>query len=221
MTATVIALSAQNGTAGHSIARQVAEKLAYRYYDWEITLQAAELAGVPPSDVVAAERVPGFLERMMRRLGAVSTMTIEGSPGFSDPSPEVWNTALQSLTSDDYRQFIERVVERLADQGEAVIVGHAGQHILRKRSGVLKVLIHGSLPVRAKRHAQEQGMDLAAAETALKQSDKDRSNLLKSVYHFDWTDASVYDITINTDHVSEEWAVNTIVEAARKLPYVP
>src|SRR5688500_8839757 len=144
MSANIVALSVQTGSGGYAIARQVADRLGFKYYDWEITLEAARLAGVPPTDVVAAERVPGFLERMMRRLGAISTMTIEGSPGFSDPSPAVWNSALQSLTSDDYRQFIERVVEGLSQAGDAVIVGHAGQRILRNTSGVLKVFVHGA-----------------------------------------------------------------------------
>lgn len=218
MGANVISLSVQNGSAGYTIARQVAERLSFRYYDWEVTSEAARLAGVPPTEVVAAERVPGFLERMMRRLGAISTMTIEGSPGFSDPSPAVWNTALQSLTSDDYRQFIERVVDQLATEGAAVIVGHAGQHILRKRPGVLRVFIHGSLAVRAGRHAIEQDIDLAAAEEAIKQSDRDRRDLMRNIYHFEWTDASLYDLTLNTDHVSEDWAVEAIAGAAKEVP---
>jgi cytidylate kinase len=216
--ANVVALSVQNGSAGYTIARRVAEALSFRYYDWEITSEAARLAGVPPSDVVAAERVPSFFERMMRRLGAVSSMTIEGSAGFTDPSPETWNTAIQSLTSDDYRQFIEAVVKQLAADCEAVIVGHAGQHILRERPGVLKGFIHGSLPIRAERYAREQGISLDDARKALVQSDKERRDLLRAVYRFDWSDASMYDFTLSTDHFSEDWAVDMIISAARKMP---
>jgi cytidylate kinase len=208
----------QTGSGGFAIARQVAERLGFKYYDWEITLEAARLAGVPPTDVVAAERVPGFLERMMRRLGAISTMTIEGTPGFSDPSPAVWNTALQSLTSDDYRQFIERVVENLAQSGEAVIVGHASQHILRSTPGVFKVFVHGSVAFRINRYAIEQGIARAEADEVIKQSDKDRKGLLKNVYHFDWADATGYDLTVNTDYLTEEWAVDVIVGAAKAMP---
>ena len=218
MPANIVALSVQTGSGGYAIARQAAERLGFKYYDWEITLEAARLAGVPPTDVVAAERVPGFLERMMRRLGAISTMTIEGSPGFSDPSPAVWNSALQSLTSDDYRQFIERVVEGLAKTGDAVIVGHAGQHILRNTSGALKVFVHGTAAVRKTRYAIEQGVSLDEAEAAIKQSDKDRRGLLKNVYHFDWTDASYYDLTINTDHLNDDYAIDAIVGAAKAMP---
>ncbi len=218
MAAKVIALSVQNGSGGYTIARRVAEELSFRYYDWEITSEAARLAGVPPTDVVAAERVPSFFERTMRRLGAISTMTMEGSPGFAEPSPALWSTALESLTSDDYRQFIEEVVKQLGSTGDAVIVGHAGQHLLRDQPGVLKGFIHGSLPVRAVRHAIEQGISRDEAMKLLTQSDKDRRTLLRAVYHFDWADASAYDLTLNTDSFSEEWAIDAIVSAAREMP---
>ena len=218
MSANVITLSVLNGSGGYSIAHHVADRLGLRYYDWEITSEAANRAGVAPSDVIAAERVPGFFERMMARLGAVSAMTVEGGAGFADPSPAVWDAALRSFTSDAYRQVIEQVVEELANQGNAVIVGHAGQYILRDHADVLRVFITGSLAHRTQRLALEQGIDVAKAESMVKQSDKDRRDLLKRLYGFDWLDASVYDLTLNTDRLSTEYAADTIVAAAAALP---
>jgi len=218
MPANVITLSVLNGSGGYSIAHQVADRMGLRYYDWEITSEAASRAGVAPSDVIAAERVPGFLERMMGRLGAVSAMTVEGGAGFADPSPAVWDTALQSFNSDAYRQVIEQVVEELANQGNAVIVGHAGQQILRQRPEVLRVFVTGSLASRSQRLALEQGIDFVKAESLVKQSDKDRRELLKRLYSFDWLDSSHYDLTLNTDRLAIEFAADTIAAAAAALP---
>jgi cytidylate kinase len=218
MPANVITLSVLNGSGGYSIAHHVADRMSLRYYDWEITSEAAHRSGVSPSDVIAAERVPGFFERMMARLGAVSAMTVEGGTGFADPSPAVWDTAIQSFTSDAYRQVIEQVVDELANQGNAVIVGHAGQHVLRDRPDVLRVFVTGSLPRRAERLALEQGIDFVKAETLVKQSDKDRRDLLKRLYNFDWLDSSNYDLTVNTDRLPIEFAADTIVAAAQNLP---
>jgi cytidylate kinase len=218
MTANVITLSVLNGSGGYSIAHHVADRMGLRYYDWEITSEAANRAGVAPSDVIAAERVPGFFERMMARLGAVSSMTVEGGAGFADPSPAVWDTALQSFTSDAYRQVIEQVVEELANEGNAVIVGHAGQHVLRGRSDVMRVFITGSLERRTERLAFEQGIDRVKATAMVKQSDKDRRELLKRLYNFDWLDSSHYDLSLNTDRLSTEFAAETIVAAAQAFP---
>lgn len=217
MPADVIALSVLVGSGGYAVAHHVADRLGFRYYDWEITSEAANRAGVAPSDVIAAERLPGFLERMMVRLGAVSAMSIENSSGFADPSPAVWNTALQSLTSDDYRLVIEHVIEELAERGSAVIVGHAGQYTLRDRPRVLKVLITGSVKLRTRRLALEQGVDQVQAEAMVKQSDRDRRELLKRLYHFDWLDSAMYDLSLNTDHLSVEYAADVIAAAAEEL----
>jgi CMP/dCMP kinase len=209
----VITLSVQTGSGGFGVARRVAERLGYRYYDWEITSEAAARAGVTPNEVIAAERVPGFIERIMRRLGAVSTVSVDAGV-FTEPTPAMWNTAIQSLTSDDYRQIIERIVIELASQGQGVIVGHAAQYTLRDTPNVLRVLVHGSLKRRAERMAEEQGIALAQATAAVKQSDRDRTELLKRLYHFDWLDASMYDLTLNTDRLSLDFATDAIVEAA-------
>jgi cytidylate kinase len=217
MTATVVALSVQTGSGGFAMAHRIAEKLGFRYYDWEITSEAASRAGVSPNDVIAAERVPGFIERVMRRLGAASAVSIDGTAVFADPSPQVWNTAIASLDSDSYRPVIERVVGELADQGKAVIVGHAAQYTLRDTPGVLRVLVHGSLSERARRLAEEQSIDLKRAETLVKQSDKDRSELLKRVYKFDWLSADMYDLTLNTDHLSFEFAADAVLNAVEEM----
>lgn len=218
MTATVVALSVQTGSGGFAMAHRISEKLGFRYYDWEITSEAASRAGVSPNDVIAAERVPGFIERVMRRLGAASAVSIDGTAVFADPSPQVWNTAIASLDSDSYRPVIERVVGELADQGNAVIVGHAAQYTLRDQPGVLRVLVHGSLLERAKRLAEEQSIDLKRAETLVKQSDKDRSELLKRVYKFDWLSASMYDLTLNTDRLSLDYAADVVLGAVAEMP---
>jgi hypothetical protein len=197
------------------VARQVSEQLGFRYYDWEITSEAADRAGVTPNEVIAAERVPGFVERMMRRLGAASAVTVEGSPLFGELSPATWNNALLSMTSDDYRQFIERIVLELADRGDAVIVGHAAQYTLRDRPATLRVLIHGSMSQRIQRLAIEQELTLDEAKARIKLQDKDRSELLRRVYHFDWLDAAMYDLSLNTDHLSLDYITEAVVRAAR------
>jgi cytidylate kinase len=217
MTASVVVFSALAGSGGYTIAHQVAERLGLRYYDWEITSEAATRAGVSPNEVIAAEHVPGFLERMMRRLGSVSAAGVEG-PSFSEPSPAMWSNVMQGLSSDDYRDLIQRVVLELADRGDAVIVGHAAQYTLRERSGIVRVLIHGSFDRRVERVAKEQNMDQEQATAFVRQYDKDRTELLKRLYHFDWLDASMYELTMNTDRLSEDFAVETVVAAAKAMP---
>ena len=154
MTASVVTFANQIGAGGFAVARAAAAKLRYRYYDWEVFSQAAAEAGVSPEEiaVAAAERAPSFLERMMLRL-ANATSSEESSPPAA-PGLSIFN-------SDDYGQFIEHVVLELAQQGDAVIVGHAGGAILRDRPSIFKVLIRAGDEARIARLIELQGASAA------------------------------------------------------------
>jgi cytidylate kinase len=207
-----VTFSVQVGSGGFAIARATAEKLGYRYYDWEITSQAAEMAGVSPEVVAASERVPGFLDRVMRRLSMAPSLPSDEAA--IEPAPAMIVSAVQSLTSDDYRQFIERVVVELAARSGSVIVGHAGQAILKDNPSVFRVLVFGDPKRRAERLAIEQRMTFEQALSAIKQSDKERSDLFRRVYHIDWLDASIYDLCINSDRVISEAAIDAVIASA-------
>jgi cytidylate kinase len=212
MTAGVVTFSNQMGANGAAIARAVAEKLHYRYYDWEVISQAAAEAGVSPEvlAVATAEREPNFFARVMRRL-------IAGAPA-DEMQPPSTGQRLSVLTSDDYRQFIEHVVRELAQRGDAVIVGHAGQAVLKKHAGVLRVLLTGSPERRAGRLAAAQGSTPDQAREVIRQSDGQRFDFFKRAYHLDWLDASGYDVALNTDRLSVDLARDMIVACAREVP---
>ena len=212
MTAGVVAFSNQMGANGAAIARAVAEKLRYRYYDWEVISQAAAEAGVSPETlaVAVAERAPTFIERVMRRLSA--------SPDADAAVPMPSGQRPSLLSSEDYRQFIEHVVRELAQRGDAVIVGNAAWATLRGQPGVLRALLVGSLDRRAQRIAENQGISAEQARAIVQQSDRQRGDLFKRAYQADWLDATSYDIALNTDHLSTDLARDMIVACAREIP---
>lgn len=212
MTASVVTFSTQTGSGGHRIARAVAEKLRFRYYDWEIISQAASEAGVSPEvlAVATSERAPGFFERMMSRLAGAAT--------GEDPSTETSTPRLSMMNSDDYRQFIEYVVRELGTQGESIIVNHSGQVILKDTPGILKVLVSGSPERRAARLTETQARDIESARKMIEDSDRQRDDYFKRVYHVSWLNMRNYDLALNTDHISPELAVDMVTAAAREMP---
>ena len=212
MTASVVTFSIQVGSGGTSISRAVADRLGYRFYDWEIISQAAQEAGVSPEvlAVATSERRPSFIERVMGRLGGFDTEEATSGTSRGD-SPNL-------LTSEDYRQFIEHVVQELGSQGEAVIVNRAGQALLKDIPGVFRVLIYGSPEHRAQRFAANQGRDIDEVRKMLADSDRQRGEYLKRVYHIDWLVSTNYDIAISTDQIGHDLAVDMIVTASREVP---
>jgi cytidylate kinase len=212
MTANVITFSTQIGSGGSRIARAVAEKLRFRYYDWEVISQAASEAGVSPEvlAIATSERPPGFFERMMARLA--------GAGAGEDVPSQTDAPRLSMMNSEDYRQFVEHVMLELGSRGEAVIVNHSGQVILKDVPGVFKVLVTGSLERRAARLAEVQGSDPESARRTIEDSDRQRRDYFKRVYHIEWLSMSNYDLALNTDRVSAELAADMATAAARELP---
>jgi cytidylate kinase len=212
MTASVVTFSTQVGSGGNAISRAVAGRLGYRFYDWEIISQAAQEAGVSPEvlAVATSERRPSFIERVIGRLAGFDAEDETSTAGVS--------TAPGLLGSEDYRQFIEHVVKELGHQGEAVIVNRAGQVLLKGVPGVFRVLVYGSPEQRAQRFSANQGRDIDEVRRMLADSDRQRGEYLKRVYHIDWLSSINYDIAINTDRVGHDLAVDMIVTAAREVP---
>lgn len=211
MTASVVTFSNQIGSGGSVISRGVAEKLHYRYYDWEIIAQAAQEAGVSPEvlAVATSERSPGIIERVISRLASAGT-------GEEVTGQDQGIRGL--LGSEDFRQFIERVVRELGRQGDAVIVNRAGHVLLGDVPGVLSVLVHGSVERRTGRFAAFQQGDPATLRKTLQDSDRQRAEYLRRVYRIDWLSCQHYDLAINTDHISQELAIDMIVATAREMP---
>ena len=218
MAASVITCTVQVGSGGFAIAQKVAERLGFRYFDWEITSEAAARAGVSPEAVAASEHVPSFLERMMLRLFSASALGTEESAVVIASEPAIVDAAVQSLSSENYRLFIERVVMELAEHGDAVIVGHAAAAILRNTPSTLRVLLHSSMSKRIERLAKEQVLSPSLAEGTVRQSDKDRFELFNRAYKINWLDATNYDIASNTDRGAVDLAVDTIVQTAQAIP---
>jgi len=216
MGATTITLSVQLGSGGHAIARRLADHLGFRYYDWEVTSQAAEEAGVSPEVVASAERVPSLAERIMERFFNAGFYAGD-IPEAVVPTSTTMDTAIQTLNSANYREMISQVVRDLASRGSCVIVGHNGQITLRDDPTTLKVLIHGSVEHRINRLAIDEGLTAADATEAVKQSDQDRQSFFKHFHKINWLDASNYDLTLNTDTLTDEQVITIIAGAAQSL----
>jgi cytidylate kinase len=150
---------------------------------------------------------------MLERL-ALTTVVSEGVL----PAPPSTNPSTMMMTSSDYRQIIEQVVANLAGRGKCVIVGHAGQVILKNTPDVFKVLVTGSADRRLKRIAEEQGMSEKEAHAYIKESDAQRISFFKHVYNVDWLDSSHYDLSVNTDDVDVETAASLVRTGIEKTP---
>lgn len=188
---TAITISRQMGSLGAEVARISAAKLGYRRVWREIINQAAFRTGKPEMALAQLDEL-GLLDLC--------------------PSPQ---------DCLEYTQAIKQVVEEIAQAGDVVIVGRAGQAILHGWPDVLHVRVIAPAEVRARRIAEIHGISLNGAFAQIEASDEYRRTYLERYYHQDWEDPALYDLLINTERLKPEAAAEIITEALARLRSVP
>ncbi|HET7737936.1 MAG TPA: cytidylate kinase-like family protein [Tepidiformaceae bacterium] len=209
MNTRIVTVARQVGTGGEEVAQGIADRLGFRYIDYQVIQAAASDANVSPETVSESEHSPSLMTRILEALARNPTMP---AAAWADPIP--LNTS-PLTTSGDYRHFIEDVIRDLAQQGSCVIIGHAAQVILRDRLDTLTLLVTGSSEHRARRIMAGMGVDQKAALKTVERTDQERVDYYRRFYETGWLSPQTYDLCISTDHMNPEQAAELAATAAR------
>lgn len=207
----VIALSRQFGSGGARIGQAVAQRLGFRYADRDILAEAARTLQMEPDSLAP------FEERIASIWDRVAMFFALGSPDapFQPPS-------LPSVIGDQLFKIEREVIESIAAHDSAVIVGRGAAHVLGESQDVLRVFLHAPLQVRITTAMSEYGFDdRATAEQVVSESDRARSRFVRSLTGRDWCDATLYDLTLDTDASGFDGAVDLITRMASARPRRP
>lgn len=199
MPSKIITISRQFGSGGRSVAKKLADRLGYAYYDKEII------------DHVASET--GFSKEFILARGEEAPGKSVFSYGFENGAiPGIMN----GMTSNDYLWTIQRkVIIDIADKGDPfVIVGRSADYILRNRDNLLNVFIYADMDYRKTRVLERYGESETKIEKRLSDKDKKRSANHKHFTDLDWGYASNYDICLNTSSIGEDKVVDILFDIA-------
>ena len=208
----VITIARQIGSGGDLIAADVAHALGIQLIERQILEAAANAAGVSPDTIRQVERVPSFMERMLEYLGnqSVSTDPLVEMPVGGLVTAGGFNLG---MTSDSYRDLLEQVVRKTAEETDSVILAYGGSVILRDMPSVLRVLICAPVRIRSQRLAEIMNCSAEVAEQQVRDDDKARADYFQTYYKVNWTNPALYDLTINTARLSPMAAVEAIKTA--------
>jgi cytidylate kinase len=202
----VICVSHATASGGVEIGKRVAESLGYLYVDEEIVASAAAAGGLQPADIADEERRKSFALRFLDVLaesgGDALTLSTHAAATMEGSRPA------------DVRALIRETVVQTAGRGNVVIVAHAASFALEPGPGLLRVLVTASPTTRAKRVAASDGLDDAAAERTIKDSDAGRQDYLKRFYSIDRESPTHYDLIVNTDRLALEQGAEIVLRAA-------
>ena len=186
----VITISREFGSGGRTIGKLTAERLGIPCYDQELIEKIEEKSGLAKEFI--AER---------------GEYTLRGgwlANAFADRS-------LNGLSVQDYLWTIQRkTIIELAEQGPCVIVGRCADYILQDKANLLKVFIHASIPVRAKRIVERYGESPEAPEKRLREKDIRRSAYYRFYTDVEWGIAKNYDIALDSGTLGLDRCVDII-----------
>ena len=89
--------------------------------------------------------------------------------------------------------------------------------LLRDRRDAVRAFVTAPVDARVKRVQARMGCTADEAAREIKKSDQHRLAYMQQHYHADWRDPHLYDIVVNTEHLSTEAAAELIIAAARRL----
>jgi cytidylate kinase len=198
----ILTISHQYGSGGSRIARELGRRLDWSVWEKEIVRQIASQYKVSEEYVEAKdERVDTFIERMVGLFG------MGGFESAYEVPPPLWLNDAQLV------RMTKGIVEDVAKEGRAIIVGRGGNHILAKHPTTAHVFLLAPLPVRVERVMRAENLTRAAAEHRIAGMDKLRADYVHTFYHADWRDPSTYHLMIDTGAWGEDNAVEMILWA--------
>ena len=198
----VVTVSREFGSLGAGIARRVAERTGFAFWDQEVVHAIAQQTG-------ASEKLAASLDEHARGVfDDLIASTLYGAKG----------------TTDEYMRQLARVLHALGAHGGAVIVGRGAQFVLPSEA-VLRVRVVCPLDKRIAGYAQREGLEQKEAERKVRQVEQDRRNFIQQRFGRDVTDPTHYDVVVNAGTLPLDGAAELIVGAYRskfrRLPVPP
>jgi cytidylate kinase len=206
----VITINRELGSGGRTVGRKLAEKLGVEYYDKALALALQEKYHLSSEELERLKgQENGWWADFKRKLAGANAddvfyITKMGS------EPEVLETEAV------FRAETE-ILKAIAKDGSCVIAGRSAFYVFRDHPNHLNVLIQASMLHRMARVAREQNMSKEEALYTIEKVDQMRENYVTKFTRTSRYDARNYQLVINMDELSEEDAVELIMEYIRKM----
>ena len=208
MESRIVSISRTLAAGGEEIGRLVANELDFRYVDDEIIVKAAEHAGVSPETVGEVEHSRSLIERVCEGMAT-------GGGGMLEMGYIPNDVVTGPRVRTSYQNLIQQVILETAETGQVVFLAHGSSIPLAGMSGLLRVLVTASAPVRAERLMGASEMGEREATRAVQDSDRERQNFFRRFYNIRRELPIHYDLVVNTDRLDLPWAARLIVTAAK------
>jgi cytidylate kinase len=202
----MLTISHQYGSGGSQIARDLGGRLQWPVWEKEIVRKIATEYQLAETDVDAKdERVASFIEKLVDLLGLGGFAT-----AYSILPP-------RGLDDAQLLHMTRTIVEDIAQEGRAIVVGRGGNHILATRPKTLHVFIFAPLEARIQRVMEMEKLTRSEAERRIAGMDRLRTDYVRAFYHADWRDPTHYHLTLDSAMWGERGTADLILSAVEHI----
>lgn len=194
----IITIGRQFGCGGKCIAEALGQKLGIPVYDHELIIKAAQESGF------SAE----FFEQSDEKRRFFSLSALFANSYSSDTENYMSDKGLFKIQCE--------TIQKIAEQGPAIIVGRCSDYVLRDRGNTLDVFLTSPLEERVKRVAEREGISIEKAHAVVEKEDKNREEYYNYYTFGNWGVASNYDLCIDSHIAGIEGTADIIINFATK-----
>lgn len=180
----IITISRQTASGGDEIAEELANRLGLKLINRDFVLKK----WLP--DIADEHQL-----HMLKQSSKFYTKIID-------------DKAEEKITFADY---IAKKLKKLAETQNLLIVGLGSQLIFRNHPGGIHIKIVASQEQRIKNLLDQYGLHKEQAERSIELSDRKRRRYVWRVFNADWSDLTLYHISLNSDGLITEQALTILM----------
>ena len=189
----IITIGRQIGSGGSEIGMEVAKRLGIQCYDRQLIEMACDYGELDQDILAEAEekRPNPFLYSVPRQMQNDKT-----GRGIAI------NDMVFNLQSE--------VIRQLAEKESCVIIGRCSNYVLKDYPNVLSVFIHASWEFRMEKAAEKLSKTPREIEKFLQKDDKRKFEYCRRFTGKEWTDATNYDLCLDSSKLGYDKCVEEI-----------
>lgn len=196
----IITIGREFGSGGKYIGERLAEELNMKLYDEELIERVSKERNI---DIHLLNENDEKHKNSFWYTLAMASMSTSDSVN-----------SLTELPSDD-KYFIEqaKVIEEIADEGNAIIIGRCSNVILKDRKNVVNVFVYSSdEKFKISRKMEFAGLDEKKAIKLMHKKDKERATYYNYYTNQIWGGRESYDLLIDSSKLGIDNTVKLIKE---------
>jgi cytidylate kinase len=219
----IVTISRELGSSGTFIALKLAEKLNCICYDQQVIHEIAEKLGknkdqISDFDQETYNRVGVFFQEALNSIAQGGLVFHPFGIGPLDwDSAEMFNSFPSDIYREkDYFAVLNQVINDIAKEDNAVILGRGGCQILKDHHGARHIRVVADHKDRISRVVKEQNIGETKAEELITGKDKAASSFIYDFFDADWNDPHNYHLVINSSLIKPDDCINLILKLLKR-----